>query len=133
MMMPTKLTLDGTAATLIGNHQIMVVPIGSNEKISNNGMPLLPHFPQRTNAPNGPPKNVIHGNELTITTRNIIEQPMNNNTSSNDSSVTIVETSDSDMNGKINFKSDIIGNCLLFCFIYTSNILLHMLFIFFHS
>ena len=114
MMMPTKLTLEGTAATLIGNHQIMVVPIGSNEKISNNGMPLLPPFPQRTNAPNGPPKNVIHGNELTITTRNIIEQPMNNNTSSNDSSVTIVETSDSDMNGKINFKSDIICKCLVF-------------------
>ena len=113
--MPTKLTLEGTAATLIGNHQIMVVPIGSNEKISNNGLPLLPPFPQRTNAPNGPPKNVIHGNELTITTRNIIEQHMNNNnTSSNDSSVTIVETSDSDMNGKKNFKSDIIGNCLLF-------------------
>ena len=37
MMMPTKLTLEPTTATLIGNHQIMVVPIGSTEKMNNNG------------------------------------------------------------------------------------------------
>ena len=72
----------------------MVVPIGSTEKINNNGMPLLPPYPRT----NGLQKSIIQGNEMTITTRNIIEQqPMN--TSSNDSSVTIVETSDSDMNG----------------------------------
>ena len=93
--MPTKLTLEPTTATLIGNHQIMVVPIGSTEKINNNGIPLLPPYPRSTN---GHQKNIIQGNELTIATKNIMEQPMN--TSSNDSSVTLVETSDSDMNGK---------------------------------
>ena len=105
MMMPTKLTLEGTTATLIGNHQIMVVPIGGTEKINNNGIPLLPPFQQRTNtATSGPPKNIIQGNELTITTRNVIERQPMNNTSSNDSSITIVETSDSDMNGEIIFS-----------------------------
>ena len=104
-MMPTKLTLEGTTATLIGNHQIMVVPIGGTEKINNNGIPLLPPFQQRTNtATSGPPKNIIQGNELTITTRNVIERQPMNNTSSNDSSITIVETSDSDMNGEITFS-----------------------------
>ena len=103
-MMPTKLTLEGTTATLIGNHQIMVVPIGGTEKINNNGIPLLPPFQQRTNAAtSGPPKSIIQGNELTITTRNVIERQTMNNTSSNDSSITIVETSDSDMNGEIIF------------------------------
>ena len=110
MMMPTKLTLEGTTATLIGNHQIMVVPIGGTEKISNNSsVPLLPPFQQqRTNGANtGPPKSLIQGNELTITTRNVIERQLmnDNNTSSNDSSITIVETSDSDMNGKIAFET----------------------------
>ena len=90
MMMPTKLTLDPTTATLIGNHQIMVVPIGGTQKINNNGIPLVSPY-----QPIGPQKSLIHGNELTIT-RNV--EPMH--TSSNDSSVTIVETSDSDMNGK---------------------------------
>ena len=104
-MMPTKLTLEGTTATLIGNHQIMVVPIGGTEKINNNGIPLLPPFQQRANtATSGPPKNIIQGNELTITTRNVIERQPMNNTSSNDSSITIVETSDSDMNGEITFS-----------------------------
>ena len=104
-MMPTKLTLEGTTATLIGNHQIMVVPIGGTEKINNNGIPLLPPFQQRANAAtSGPPKHIIQGNELTIATRNVIERQPMNNTSSNDSSITIVETSDSDMNGEITFS-----------------------------
>ena len=88
--MPTKLTLDPTTATLIGNHQIMVVPIGGTDKLNNNGIPLVSQY-----YPTGPQKSLIHGSELTIT-RNV--EPMH--TSSNDSSVTIVETSDSDMNGK---------------------------------
>ena len=122
MMMPTKLTLEGTTATLIGNHQIMVVPIGGTEKISNNSsVPLLPPFQQqRTNGANtGPPKNLIQGNELTITTRNVIERQLmnDNNTSSNDSSITIVETSDSDMNGKIAFETiSILDKILKFLF-----------------
>ena len=90
MMMPTKLTLEPTVGTLIGSQQIMVVPIGGADKMNNNGIPVLPQY-QRTS----PTKNLLCGSELTIT-RNI--EPMH--TSSNDSTVTIVETSDSDINGR---------------------------------
>ena len=91
MMMPTGLTLNPTTATVIGNHQIMVVPIGGgSDKINNNGIPLITAL-QRASTTN----TLAQGNELNIT-RNV--EPMH--ISSNDSSITLVETSDSDVNGK---------------------------------
>ena len=91
MMMPTGLTLNPTTATVIGNHQIMVVPIGGgSDKINNNGIPLITAL-QRASTTN----TMAQGNELNIT-RNV--EPMH--ISSNDSSITLVETSDSDVNGK---------------------------------
>ena len=91
MMMPTGLTLNPTTATVIGNHQIMVVPIGGgSDKINNNGIPLITAL-QRASTTN----TVVQGNDFNIT-RNV--EPMH--ISSNDSSITLVETSDSDVNGK---------------------------------
>ena len=91
MMMPTGLTLNPTTATVIGNHQIMVVPIGGgSDKINNNGIPLITAL-QRASTTN----TMAQGHELNIT-RNV--EPMH--ISSNDSSITLVETSDSDVNGK---------------------------------
>ena len=91
MMMPTGLPRNPTTATVIGNHQIMVVPIGGgSDKINNNGIPLITAL-QRASTTN----NVVQGNDFNIT-RNV--EPMH--ISSNDSSITLVETSDSDVNGK---------------------------------
>ena len=91
MMMPTGLTLNPTTATVIGNHQIMVVPIGGgSDKINNNGIPLITAL-QRASTTN----TVVQRNDFNIT-RNV--EPMH--ISSNDSSITLVETSDSDFNGK---------------------------------
>ena len=89
MMVPTKMTLEPTTTTLIGNHQIMI--IGGAEKSNNPGNPLLVPL-QRTSHQT----NILQRNELNVA--NNIEAM---HTSSRDSTVTIVETSDSDINGKI--------------------------------
>ena len=88
MMVPTKLSVDPTTATLISNHQIMI--IGGAEKINNNPDSLLAPFQQTCHQ-----TNIINRNELNVA-RSL--EPMQ--TPSTDSTVTIVEPCDSDINGK---------------------------------
>ena len=86
MIVPTKLTLEPVNNTnVFNNHQIMIT--GGTEKISN--LQAVPFQRQ------GQQMNSVCKNELNVTNK-----PDTVRTSNGDPTITILETRDSDMNGK---------------------------------
>ena len=88
MIVPTKLTLEsGNNTNVFNNRQIMIT--GGAEKISNLQAMPFQRPSQQTNS--------VCKNELNVTNK-----PDTVHTSNGDPTITILETRDSDMNGKNN-------------------------------